>query len=263
MKKTLKKGYALKTHYVLYAILFIYNHFIFASQSPLCISLGSNCTAAFHLRNSNLRTFAYPFDWILSRDIHGLFKAIKSDFERFFLKENLMDSGMAQIRDVPFNMFYLHDFPYHVIEKNGIKYSEIDANWLDHYPRIKEKYDRRIERFKQLKNSTETIYFFRYFYTTKAEAIVLKSLLDAYLFPIKSTLVVVGSTPEFKEKWHIADIKNFYFFASSWKEMTNNDHFIKLCAELDLNITPNKMKVFDDESPLLLDYLFGDEINGL
>lgn len=209
-------------------------------KSPLCVSLGSNCTAAYQLRNSNLRTFAYPFDWILSRDINGLFKAIKTDFTDYFLKENLINSAAAQVIDTQYNMYYIHDFPYHTVLVEGKIVPEIDKNWLEYYPLNKEKYDRRIARFRQLKYAQETIIFFRYFYTTKAEALILKALLEEYLFPKKFTLVVIGDTQEYKEKWNIAGIENFFFIARSWKEMAHPEHFIKICNELNLPYFVNK-----------------------
>ena len=48
-------------------------------KMPLCISLGAACGSAMMLRDLNLRTEAYPFDWVVS---HGdvVYQALSTDF---------------------------------------------------------------------------------------------------------------------------------------------------------------------------------------
>jgi hypothetical protein len=215
-------------------------------NATIYVSLGSNCIPAFHLRDAGFRAEAYPFDWTLTPHVNGLMRAIETKFKDFFLKENLIHVEAHHIRDTLYQMTYLHDFPFHLIDIPNGKYPQINADWINSYPEIKEKYDRRIERFHNLANISEPIYFFRFFSISKSEAIQIKDLLDNQLHLKGSTLVVLNNTDEFKEDWKLADIKNFYF-EGKLEEAWNPKLFKNMCQKLGI-IIPNTRERDNEEN---------------
>jgi hypothetical protein len=100
----------------------------------MIIPIGVDCGLADLLRKNNLRTFAFPFDWCVT--YNGVSEIIKDDFNKFIPELN-------NNKKSEYNINFFHDF---------------DNN----YSLDKEKYLRRINRFKNiLENSKEEIIFIR------------------------------------------------------------------------------------------------------
>jgi hypothetical protein len=97
----------------------------------IVIPIGIDCGLATLLKEYNVRTTAYPFDWIVT--YQGIHKFIENDFQNFFPSED------------KWNHLYKFNFVEH-----------------DEFPRDFEKYNRRLSRFKTLlEKSTEPIIFIR------------------------------------------------------------------------------------------------------
>jgi hypothetical protein len=100
----------------------------------MIISIGSDCHIAMFLKNNNLKSYSFPFDWIVT--YNGVSKCIENDFNNFIPKL------LNRINE--YDMFFYHDFDR--------------SNVYDHI----DKYNRRIERFKNiLETTTEEITFCR------------------------------------------------------------------------------------------------------
>ncbi len=108
-------------------------------------SIGENCFCADILNKNNLRTTSSPFDWLTpNRDysktnmISNL-QIINNKFKDFLIKDNFIyigDSvkdGVKMYLNNNTNLFYNHDF-------------FIDNKFEDDYIKMKETYQRRIER---------------------------------------------------------------------------------------------------------------------
>src|SRR6185295_11754218 len=126
------------------------------AEAPIFVSLGANCETATQLLNNGLRCAAYPFDWLLTLD-HPLFiRCLEQDF-KYFMDENYL------------TQFISPNKPSYVLNKY---YSfEFRHDWLDAsvrpvsfpllYPKIREKYQRRIHRFFDLDGQPNKVYFVR------------------------------------------------------------------------------------------------------
>jgi len=130
-------------------------------------SIGSDCSPAATLKNIDLRRCAYPFDWVQT-NIHGIERCLQEDFAQFHGPIQRMDHGRRMIDHYGFQ--YPHDYPLvgHSEENDdqvgkGIFEEDLHRpiidKWLLYYPAVKEKYDRRIQRFRDLLNNPTPIIF--------------------------------------------------------------------------------------------------------
>lgn len=112
------------------------------------ISLGYFCNIAMDLEQLGFRNTSSPFDWDIS-NFQGIMKAINNKFYNFMLYDSLIQSVKYREHyyDKNYKIFFYHDFNAYTSLKKQ-------------YPKVKEKYDRRIRRF--LHNITLPTLFFRY-----------------------------------------------------------------------------------------------------
>lgn len=106
-----------------------------------CISLGWFCGTASALNYNGIRSCSSPFDWYFS-NFANVLQMIENDFSDFLNIDNLKidESNYQYFIDVKYDFWFTH---------------EIQENFLEEYPLIKEKYNRRIMRFLQeIKNKT-------------------------------------------------------------------------------------------------------------
>jgi len=97
----------------------------------MIIPIGVDCGMANIIKKYDLRSYSFPFDWIVS--YNGVSRCIKDDFKLFIPTDKLNE----------YDMFFPHDFTSSIKEDT-------------------EKYKRRIDRFNTiLQTSLETIYFIR------------------------------------------------------------------------------------------------------
>lgn len=109
----------------------------------IIIPIGIDCGVSEMLRKYNLRNNAYPFDWIVS--YNGITKIIKNDFKDYI--PDINDSiGIIEGCHNIFNHNY------------GTKFIHDKFPLKEEY----EKYNRRINKFKEiLNNTTDDIIFFK------------------------------------------------------------------------------------------------------
>lgn len=127
------------------------------NQEYIFVSLGSNCIAAHVLRACGIRRVAFPFDWIVSHNSEGFLRILEDDFAYFFDHHflSVVDSGVL------LNTYYRLEFIH-------------DGNFREHLTmeKFQSKFQRRIERFRQLKNFSGKVYFLRFAYQ--------KSMVDGF-----------------------------------------------------------------------------------
>jgi len=127
-------------------------------MNHIFIPLGDTCQPAHALRETGLRQKAYPFDWITG-STESLIKCLNSDFENFH--RNLVfnsphpELGTNTVLTDTLGFSFHHDYPtfenktiFPNDDEQFIRESPIIDNWLDLYPVVYAKYQRRIERFR-------------------------------------------------------------------------------------------------------------------
>jgi len=173
----------------------------------LFVSLGSQCDTAVMLRENHLRFAAFPFDWILTRDHEGFLLILDTDF-CFFVDE----SSLYRIPDYPqildnaiYKIQFRHDWPFEDMSVNESRYQQQIAH-------MKDKYERRIARFRDLRNFEGKVFFIR---TAGVESIDEKkakqilSSLTSYFPLLDFTLVIVNYREEHIPQFDDEEILEF------------------------------------------------------
>jgi hypothetical protein len=120
-------------------------------QDSLFVSLGSTCEVAYILREAGLRNTAFPFDWMVTIDGDKLIELIDSDFA-LFLDHQYLEVGMLSpgfLMQTYYRMEFLHEGDFR------------GDNYPSQYEKLYAKCQRRIERFRQLKNYPGKVFFVR------------------------------------------------------------------------------------------------------
>ncbi len=150
------------------------------------ISLGGDCHTTIALRDLGFRKEAFPFDWVISTDHSVFIKILNEDFYNF-LDENcfVIVDGVPSRR----NIYYVFDFP-HDFDLSEDRKSE----WAS----FKEKYERRIERFRALRLYQGKVFFIRTLWSQPTEevqenykrTIEIRDALDRYFPELDYTLII-------------------------------------------------------------------------
>ncbi len=125
------------------------------------IPFGNDCAIAYQLEKLGLRNISLPFDWIQS-DLQCLIKCINDDFTHFcdkssfimkntsvkfkIIQDNYSDGKLTdsiRMLNFTYGFHHLHDFKLN-------SDLEITQNLEYEFKKFKEKYARRISRFKKL-----------------------------------------------------------------------------------------------------------------
>lgn len=112
------------------------------------ISLGCTCAVARSMQKYGLRSFSGPFDWCIS-EFRSILHTLETDFDDFLYKDNLQpEESIAEIK-------YDYDCPIYIRDKkyNFLFTHEVQANLEKEYDSIYEKYNRRINKFRELRGN--------------------------------------------------------------------------------------------------------------
>lgn len=159
-------------------------------QTAKIISLGGTCHTAIALRDIGFRKESFPLDWVISTDHINFIKILNEDFYSF-----TDEKSFTQVDGVPArrNLYYALDFP-HDFDQLMDKATE----WVS----FKEKYERRIERFRALRSYKGKVFFVRVIWTQPTEnadgqfsentkrAEDLRNALDQYFPELDYTLII-------------------------------------------------------------------------
>jgi hypothetical protein len=125
------------------------------------ISVGSSCSVAYNLQKQELRKEAYPFDWLKTDNLEKLINCLEHKFNNFLENiEIIRTSDKHEILEDNFienknnnenkeNLVIKNDYDmlfYHDFNK--------DYNILE----IKEKYNKRINRFLKITQSEKILF---------------------------------------------------------------------------------------------------------
>ncbi len=167
--------------------------------SPLFVSLGSHCEPTIILREEGLRQRAFPFDWLVTIDTEGLITLLNEDFRHLFNRDDLFSPLYPEcIEHNRYKIEFKHDGPF-------LQTAEIWQN-------VVEKYQRRIDRFRSLRDFSGKVFFIRVAYDPPEggptwwlkqphidsnQAKALKEALDRYFPHLDFTLLVINYLEDF------------------------------------------------------------------
>lgn len=127
------------------------NILIYKNKIPTFISLGNNCSVAYHLQNLGLRTNSFPFDWC-KVNIKQLNKVLKNNFKDF-----------SDIKIHKYSLKHSYLFEHNkgsYIVKNSYNITfahELLTNSKNDIEKLKYKLNNRVKRF--LNNKDNNIIF--------------------------------------------------------------------------------------------------------
>jgi len=187
---------------------------------PVFVSLGWDCEPALSLRNLELRTEAYPFDWNNTPQFSQICNMIKNKFKDFLNPLFLKHNG-ASIKHTQYEIEFRHDFPS-LTPHGTTGIVDFDSslqpyyggfivdNFLDFLPIIAEKYTRRINRFLELLSSTKKIVFIRT-HLTPEDAKQFVTLMETYYPNLNYQLIGLQSNNDIILKWEqIPSVKIYH-----------------------------------------------------
>jgi hypothetical protein len=124
------------------------------------VSLGYDCSPAFALRDLSLRDYALPFDWVQSNYIQ-IMTCISDNFCQFHKDIQIIDTPYGQRAVDAYGIEYPHDYPTIDSSSNSTDgfYNEhiIIPNYTEYTNQVLSKYQRRIDRFREIFSSKEKI----------------------------------------------------------------------------------------------------------
>lgn len=122
----------------------------FASEKVRFISLGSHCGPTLLFKQYGVREAAYPFDWMLSIDGEKIIEILNDDFAYFLDEKYLLPHPTSGI--------LLHHV-YHL--EFSHEENSFGASLYNFFDTLIPKFQRRIERFRQLNNFKGKVFFIR------------------------------------------------------------------------------------------------------
>ena len=129
---------------------------VLALEPPMFVSLGSACETASRVEDFGLKCATYPFDWLLSVGPQTIAQILKEDFA-FFLEESYFIPHPYHA-DVVVNQRYQIEMRH---DWKGINLWENFSRYRETFPEIREKYVRRIARFRRLGEYQGKVFFIR------------------------------------------------------------------------------------------------------
>ncbi len=208
-----------------------------------CISLGEVCTTAAALEVFELRNAAYPFDWLISR-YESFCNVLKQDFKDFLNPEYLTIRSDNRGIINKYGLVFLHDFPtIHYVgdpqTELPINENILNPNWINFLSDVQQKYDRRIQRFRDACLSDKKIYFIRHGgVKSRDEACVIRDILKTTYPNLDFTLVIVGNDESFAKPWKEENIKNYHLKKTAvWNDVAE---WKKIFFDLGLPIPLNR-----------------------
>jgi hypothetical protein len=187
------------------------------------ISLGCNCFIKFYLKHIEYEQETYFFDYI-GCPMWSVYELIKNDFSNLFnlneYKNEYTIMGLPQIvTNSRYNLKFKHDL--------SVVKSKFDNEFSD----FKEKYTRRIKRFRDLLMSSENVLFIR-FEETKENRIIKQAYKEQNKI---SELEYIKLFSKFLRS-HFPELKfEIVFISKSWNDSVDEENNITTIREIPKN----------------------------
>lgn len=136
----------------------------------LIVSIGEDCACTTYLRKHDLQAMSYPFDWLTGAPYENRIDAILNDFSGFLDKDDFQfieknknefnDSICDYYGNVKNGFYFYHDFP-------------IGTDFEIAFPKVKDKYQRRISRFYKAIAHSEKVLLVWFSHTQQIDEILI------------------------------------------------------------------------------------------
>ena len=210
-----------------------------------CISLGESCTVSAALQAFGLRNASYPFDWAIT-PYKSLCQVFEQDFHNFFDSSAISIHSDNRAIINKYGLIFTHDFPIifyprDLGEENPASKDVIHPDWINVLPEVQKKYNRRIQRLRDICTSDKKIYFIRHRGITSCEqACTLRNIIKEKYPNLDFTIIVVGKNPNLVEPWEEQNIRNYYLEdKTTWNDVAQWENIF-----IDLGLYNNKMSIF-------------------
>ena len=128
----------------------------FKEHYDFIVSIGNECQVSYQLRRLGFQKRSYPFDWLCSQKKINWFDFILNDFDDFLEKENMekcdvnsFDYMHDQYKNTKTSLLFIHDFDSRL---------SLDQT----FPKVQEKYSRRIARLQEnIEKSRKILFVFK------------------------------------------------------------------------------------------------------
>ena len=181
-----------------------------AENNFTLITLGEACPVTGAVECVSLRGPSHPFESNIT-SFQALYDCLRHDFHDFTNPDFFTLYFDSKSLVNKYGITLAHDFPLVSIgfDALGEEKFTLDPEWAKKLPQVQEKYDRRINRFRQHCTSKEKIYFLRYLGIDKMQAKRLAALIHNLYPNLDFTLICVGHGIG-TDVWDIPRVKNFY-----------------------------------------------------
>ncbi|MGE7758505.1 DUF1796 family putative cysteine peptidase [Peribacillus sp. NPDC097895] len=131
------------------------------------IPCGSACSPTLNLRRLGLRSFSLPLDWVYTESFAEVARLYENQFKEYMELRNLNvvdGSGTYFDDDVDItavNTYLVRDNYYKVTSVHEFPILP-DKEWFETYPDFKENLNKRIARFNETMNNSDSILFVRW-----------------------------------------------------------------------------------------------------
>lgn len=122
-------------------------------MTKLYISLGNDCFIKSYIINSLIQQPTYVFDWLRFYFVKDIIKLLKNNFENFMNETDFVSDDQSPIGETTPSENMVHKF-----NKNYNYTVKHDFTISENFKIVKDKYERRIERFKKDSENSETIF---------------------------------------------------------------------------------------------------------
>lgn len=190
--------------FIILCIFFLGSLSAAETDEVLYVSLGGHCEVASQLRHHNLRKDAYPFDWLITSSHDKFLEILDNDFQDFTNEDCIFRNPKYPL--IPDNHCYECEFRHDQVSIDN-------ENLSAHIEEISVKYDRRITRFRCIREFKGKVFFIRspfdiqnggpYLWwrdeqerITAVQAKELKTALARFFPGVDFTLVIVNYAEE-------------------------------------------------------------------
>ena len=205
-------------------------------SGPVFVSLGCNCDVAEEMRNNQLRKGAFPFDWLCTFNPDSIKDLLDDDFQFFLDKQCLLQYPIPINSNQAVNLYYDIEFTHDNLPLDRWEEWEVQSTLS--------KFERRINRFRNLRQYPGKVIFIRSSYNFKSFGMShfqkewwvmptkkisskqiqeLKNALDRYFPDLDFILVMVNYTEESLLPEEIPGVLEFkmnrYYRVDYYREM--------------------------------------------
>ena len=209
---------------------------LFDKKFDLIVSLGEDCACTSYLRRFNLQDYSYPFDWLTKASFETRIDLIVNNFENFLIKENLVkmekpqtgaDEKHEYYHDKKLDFFFYHDFECTFEGENE------EESFEKQYLSVKDKYNRRINRFYRQIDKSNNILFVWWSRDKIQPKDIIENGYEKLISKFKDKnvyILLIEYSPEYKEVYlkdkHVLAVQydNISYQANpKWNETMGNE----------------------------------------